>query len=358
MSVICAHTVSEAVLNINIRLVTRALGELRSLKEDLICLKESVVSLNDSVRSLREQLTEHKQQTATTDTITQQMNTKLNTLISDLSQHQQQTVAESAQFQTSFTQLHQNLTNNITHQLETIHSSVEQLPVYTCGGTGGWRRVVYLDMTDPSTSCPSGWQLTGYSKRTCGRASGGGTICDSVTFTVSGGQYSRVCGRIKAYQRGATLAFYFHNPITSIDGAYITGFSLTHGYPREHIWTFAAGISEQQYSTGVSNCPCGTNRFSYWNSRIPSFIGNEYFWESGLNGVWIVGSQGYHIFPDDPLWDGENCPTGTCCSFSNPPFFSKTLDSSTSDDLELRLCNYHPSTYSDVPVELIELYVK
>ena len=54
--------VSEAIHNINIRLVTRALGELRSLKEDLTCLKESVVSLNDSVRSLREQLTEHKQQ--------------------------------------------------------------------------------------------------------------------------------------------------------------------------------------------------------------------------------------------------------------------------------------------------------
>jgi len=93
-----AHTVSEAILNINIRLVTRALGELRSLKEDLTCLKESVVSLNDSVvglndsvRSLHEQLTEHKEQTATTDTITQQMNTKLNTLISDLSQHQRQT---------------------------------------------------------------------------------------------------------------------------------------------------------------------------------------------------------------------------------------------------------------------------
>ena len=37
---------------------------------------------------------------------------------------------------------------------------------YTCGGTSGWRRVVYLDMTDPNTSCPSGWQPTGYFKRT------------------------------------------------------------------------------------------------------------------------------------------------------------------------------------------------
>ena len=27
---------------------------------------------------------------------------------------------------------------------------------YTCGGTGGWRCVVYLDMTDNTTTCPSG----------------------------------------------------------------------------------------------------------------------------------------------------------------------------------------------------------
>ena len=42
---------------------------------------------------------------------------------------------------------------------------------YTCGGTSGWRRVVFLDMTDPTHNCPSGWEETGYSKRTCGRAS-------------------------------------------------------------------------------------------------------------------------------------------------------------------------------------------
>jgi len=37
---------------------------------------------------------------------------------------------------------------------------ISSYEMYT--NTGGWRRVVYLDMTDPSTTCPSGWQLTGY----------------------------------------------------------------------------------------------------------------------------------------------------------------------------------------------------
>ena len=54
------------------------------------------------------------------------------------------------------------------------------------GGTWGWRRAVYLDMTDPNTNCPSGWNMTGCSKRTCGRANSSRLSCDSVFFLVSG----------------------------------------------------------------------------------------------------------------------------------------------------------------------------
>ena len=310
------------------------------------------MSLNDSVRSLRDQLTEHKQQTATTDTKTQQMDTKLNTLISDLSQHQQQTAAESAQFQTSFTQLHQYQTNNLTHQLETIHSHVSRLHgPYTCAGTTGWRRVVYLDMTDPSTTCPFGWNMTGYSKRTCGRASDGDHTCVSVTFLVSGGEYSRVCGRIKAYQYGPTDAFeaYHRGQVTTIDGAYVAGVSLTHGNPRTHIWTFAAGISEAVPTRSSGDqCPCDASI----TIRVPPFVGSDYFCESGVN----AGSRsGFH--PDDPLWDGQNCTSSSaCCSFNTPPYFVKQLPTSTTDDIEARLCRL--DTRDDSPIELIELYVQ
>ena len=58
-------------------------------------------------------------------------------------------------------ELHQNLLDNLTHQMEKIQADVMYLKIihgpYTCGGTGGWRCVVYLDMTDPNTTCPSGW---------------------------------------------------------------------------------------------------------------------------------------------------------------------------------------------------------
>ena len=66
----------------------------------------------------------------------------------------------------------------------------------TCGGTGGWRRTVYLDMTNPNTNCPSGWNMTGY-KTTCGRTTDGSETCDSVFFPVSGGPYNQVCSRIR-----------------------------------------------------------------------------------------------------------------------------------------------------------------
>ena len=58
---------------------------------------------------------------------------------------------------------------------------------YECGGTFGWRSVVYLDMTDPNTNSPSGWRfVTRDSKRLCGRVSTDGLSCDSVLFPVTG----------------------------------------------------------------------------------------------------------------------------------------------------------------------------
>ena len=93
----------------------------------------------------------------------------------------------------------------------------------TRGGTGGWRRTVYLDMTNPNTNCPSGWNMTGY-KNTCGRATDGSETCDSVFFPVSGGPYSQVCGKIRAYQHGLPDAFsgYDNGGQTTIDSAYFS----------------------------------------------------------------------------------------------------------------------------------------
>ena len=169
---------------------------------------------------------------------------------------------------------------------ECLQPNVTQPPnndsLHTCGVTGGWRRVVYLDMTDPNTTCPSGWQLTSYSNTTCGRVNTGYLTCDSVIFPVSGGDYTRVCGRIKGYQYRDTDAFeaYDDGLVTTIDGAYVGGISLTHGSPgkRKHIWTFAGGHSEV-HTTLNDACPCDATI----NITIPPFVGGDYFCESGYN---------------------------------------------------------------------------
>ena len=65
-----------------------------------------------------------------------------------------------AQLQTSLNTTQFSL-DNLTHQLNDIHKNVNYILeayTYTCGGTGGWRSVVvYLNMTDPTNTCPPGW---------------------------------------------------------------------------------------------------------------------------------------------------------------------------------------------------------
>ena len=218
-----------------------------------------------------------------------------------------------------------------------------------CGGRG-WRRVVYLNMTDPNTNCPSGWQLLiTSSKRICGKVSTSRLSCDSVFFPVSGGDYTSVCGSIRAYQYGVTDAFEAYNEgrVTTIEGAYVAGVSLTHGSPRQHIWTFAAGATEYT-SSRDDICPCDSSAIF----RFPTFVDREYFCESGSTSR----SPSSSLHTNDPLWDGESCRNASCCSFNNPPYFTKELPSPTTDPIEARICNYDSG--EDTPIEFIDLYVK
>ena len=285
-------------LNTVVRSMYGSMIEFRGeVKNDINSLREDLNALNDSVSNLSMCLHEHKKHVAG----------ELN-----------------------------DLQDNITHQLEKIQNAVTNIiGPYTCGGAGGWRRVVYLDMTDPCATCPSGWRLTGNS---CGRATDGTNTCDSATFPVTGGEYSRICGRIRGYQWGRTDAFYHSRQVATIDGAYVDGVSVTHGTPRKHIWTFAATISSNPFST--RSCPCDSSI----RIIVPSFVGKDYFCESGVN---------------DALWDGENClPSSICCSRCNPPYFIKQLPTSTTDDIEARICLSERKSNEDITVELVEVYVQ
>jgi hypothetical protein len=162
-----------------------------------------------------------------------------------------------------------------------------------------------------------------------------------------------VCGRIRGYQFGATSAFWQYTQ--GIDSYYVDGVSLTHGGAgsRQHIWTFAAGLTEVNTGTrGSSMCPCDAHNYN----RVPAFVGDNFFCESGLHSPW---SPPFIFYPDDVLWDGQNCTsTSTCCQFNNPPWFTKNLTNATTDDIDLRICTSYGPEIDDVPLELIELYVQ
>ena len=223
---------------------------------------------------------------------------------------------------------------------------------YTCNGTPGWRRVAFINMTDTSYNCPTGLNLTSYSKRTCGQSHTTAGGCSSTTFSVGGLPYSRVCGRIRGYQFGATSAFYRNTQ--GIDGYYVDGVSLTHGDAgsRQHIWTFVAGLSEVDTRFSSERCPCDTHDYNI----VPAFVGDDFFCESGFHSAWNFQ---FILFPDDVLWDGQNCTSNsTCCQFNNPPLFTKNLTNATTDDIELRVCTEFEPGSEDAPLELIELYVQ
>ena len=140
------------------------------------------------------------------------------------------------------------------------------------------------------------------------------------------------------------------NSIT-IDDPYVDGVSITQGSPREHIWSFSAAWTEDASLNTV--CPC-TNSDITWPHMIPPWVEEDYFCETAAMGVAASNMS----FPEDPLWDGQNCGArSTCCEFNNPPWFSRQLNETTVDDIEVRICADGDIT-EDTPIELIEIYVQ
>ena len=152
---------------------------------------------------------------------------------------------------------------------------------------GGWSRVAYLNMTDPTHQCPPAWREITEPVRTCGRTNetvphlGNTNVlggCSSVTFSTYNISFSHVCGRIIGYQFGNPNAFFAYSSsvYTRIEDPYVDGVVITRGREEEHVWTFAASLQE---TDAGSVCPC-TNSQS--TQSIPSFVGQDYFCETGI----------------------------------------------------------------------------
>ena len=169
-----------------------------------------------------------------------------------------------------------------------------------------------------------------------------------------------VFGKIIGYQQKTPDAFgpYYRNRSLTIDDQYVDGISLTHGHnTRKHIWTFAAANHEVITVIGARQylCPC-TNINNTVTIPIPPYVGSDYFCDTASETA-----VQYKFYPNDPLWDGQGCGRlNTCCSFNNPPWFMKELPSSSSNDIEMRLCANEARSISneDITFDSVELFVQ
>ena len=224
-----------------------------------------------------------------------------------------------------------------------------------CGSGGGWTRLAYLNMSNSTVNCPSGFRLyQSGGVRACGRPVTSSGSCVSVQFPSNGISYSQVCGRVTGYQYGGTDAVhnYYGSNHNNLNGDYVDGVSITHGSPRQHVWTLMAGFSDTLTSSG--SCPCNTGSIV----SVQSFIGNDYFCESGNT----AGNEAYIILhTSDPLWDGQGCGSveSPCCNVTGIPWFHRDYGNTTTTDyIELRVCGDEGTNNEDTPVSYYEIYVK
>ena len=348
---------------------------------------QNIQQLNTSIDMILQQLSILHSQTTNSNTMLQQQLSALHNQTQTLSDsntmlQQQLTTLHNRTQSDSDILLHQQLHNQIeqlSNDTELLKNNlVGQIPLYpttscaalppsypsgyywvrasngsgvsvycdmtlSCGGvTGGWVRVLELDMTNSRHQCPSALMERNDSPniRTCVRNEflGG---CSTVELSKANIKYFTVCGRITAYQFGQVDNFVS----TDINSAYVDGVSLTRGSPRQHIWTFAAA------NDGNSICDCRDRA----TSPRPESVGEDFFCDTGN----LSSSRDHIFYADNRLWDGDGCSTGnTCCSNNNPPYFNKTLSGPTTDNIEMRVCRDEGASNEDIAIESVEIYIQ
>ena len=218
-------------------------------------------------------------------------------------------------------------------------------------GVRGVMRVAHIDMKNTSVNCPS--PLTQYQldtgERVCGSTNPTGVTCDSVIFPTHHFSYQHVCGKAVGFSYHHPCAFWYQN---TINHAYVSGLSITYGPQngRNHIWTYAGGYQES-FSNGC-NCPCAANP----GTSSPPFVGQDFYCESATR--YAPPEESKQWFTNNTLWDGEDCyPGSSCCDNALAPWFRRTLQQSTTEDIEVRWCTGQGLHRDRVATELLELYV-
>ena len=224
----------------------------------------------------------------------------------------------------------------------------------TFGRSGGWMRIANVDMRNNQSQCPPGLVYNVTEGRRLCRKPSLAPGCSSTTFSTQGVEYRQVCGKVIGYQYFRPNGFgpsWYATPL--IDQTYVDGVSITHGSPRQHVWSFAAALDEAVTTDDLgeyTSCPCLHATFL---GVIPGFVSNDYHCETGSRNE---TEQRYYF--DDPLWDGEGCEGENECCDRGGPWFCKQLPQPTQDDIEMRVCTNSVYPNEDIVLEQIKLYVQ
>lgn len=196
-------------------------------------------------------------------------------------------------------------------------------------------------MDIPDENCPSPLQLKTFgSNRLCEKSSE--KSCVSITMSAGGQSYTKVRGKVTGYAFNSPDGFKTSG--TSIDDLYVDGVSITHGSPREHVWTYAAAGSSNH------RCPQNTDDESY---RQPSFVDSNYLCVRPAD--FIGENVNTKDFYDVPLWTTLGNCAGDC---PDDLTFCVTLTQATSDDLELRICTDESKANEDIYIKSFDFYVQ
>ena len=226
-----------------------------------------------------------------------------------------------------------------------------------CGGhKRGWMKIADLDISR-GDECPDGWAKittpdSPYfpTKVVCGSPSNLAG-CYSTNFTVNGLSYYKMCGKARGYQKSTPDAFAALEGITSIDGPYVDGLSITVGKNRTHVWTYAVGLSEDFfYPKRTENCPCNS---IVPGAQPPDFVKEHYYCESGNVGRAEFGPY----YTNDTLWDGEDCEND-CCDEACLPWFKRQFGAAIQEDVEVRICHDQITGDEDIAIDLLQLFVQ
>ena len=219
-------------------------------------------------------------------------------------------------------------------------------------------RIANVDMRNNDSQCPPGLVYNVTEGRRLCRKQSLDPGCSSTTFNTQGVEYTKVCGKVIGYQYYQPNGFgpsRYGSPL--IDQTYVDGVSITHGSPRQHVWTFA-GANDEALNSGFhpeyTGCPC-LNTSASFAGVIPNFVGNDYYCETGSR---TRATPRYYF--DDPLWDGEGCEgENECCNRGGPWFCKQPIGNQpTKDDIQMRVCTNSLGSDEDIVLEQIELYVQ